>query len=205
MRTTIIYAPHPDDEVLYLGSYIAYCASRGDKLLLVAVTDGGSSGAKPSTWTVEDLKQVRVNEQTAAWEALCGTANNRIHRMQITDGSISADRIKVIAQSLEKTYKAFGTVEHYACANTSTATVANQASDHLAVANGLKSAGVPVARGSKVPRDTSSGGTVYLPSLKALNQCQQAADCYAPFGKISVPTDWNALENSGYKSRIVGL
>ena len=28
MRTTILWAPHPDDEVLYTGAYVAMCATR---------------------------------------------------------------------------------------------------------------------------------------------------------------------------------
>ena len=36
----LIFAPHPDDEILGCGGYMALCADRGDEVTVVVVTSG---------------------------------------------------------------------------------------------------------------------------------------------------------------------
>lgn len=198
MRTTIIWAPHPDDETLYLAGYIGVCRKRGDQLILVAVTDGGASGAKPSSWTVEDMMRVRREEQNRAWRSLAG-ADAPVIRMGLPDGGIDADRVMNLAASLEKIYLNDAPVEHYVGGSTQS----TQSPDHLAVAYGVKNAGVAICRGSKMPSDTTSGGSVYFPPN--ITDAKNAHDSYLAFGHKSVSSQFALLKSSGYKSRIIGL
>lgn len=195
MRTTVIYAPHPDDETLYLAGYVTYAANRGDRLILVAATDGGASSMKPSYWTVDDLTRVRRMEQEAAWRALTG--QDYIIRIGSPDSADPdlAHKISVIASAMEATYGS--DVEHYAacCDGRS------QGVDHDAVALGLRSAGVRVARFSLIPGST--GGTVYKPPTSVkLADCVTADQAYRAFGHRSVGALFTKLRDSGYTSRI---
>lgn len=192
MRTTVIYAPHPDDETLYLAGYVRAATIRGDRMLLVAVTDGGSSGAKPTHWSVADLCRVRAAEQTRAWEALT-EGTGKVIRMEQIDGSINAARVQALAEGLEDIY---GTdVEHYVGGSNLT----SQSADHRAVAQGVAAAGVRVVRYSYVP-GTTSGGSLYKPTTTT--ECDEAWDAYRAFGHRSVQSMFDTLKASGYASRI---
>jgi LmbE family N-acetylglucosaminyl deacetylase len=197
MRTTIIWAPHPDDETLYLTGYIDTAINRGDRLLLVAVTDGGASGAKPASWTVGDLMMIRRSEQEAAWRNLTD-GKGTVIRMGLSDGNVLQQSVTNLAASLEKIYLN-ESVEHYVGGSN----LATQSEDHRRVANGVKAAGVRVVRGSKAPRDTTSGGTVYSPTDMVAAAAAHAS--YAAFGWTSVKPDFDALKASGYQSRIIAF
>lgn len=216
-RTTIIWSPHPDDETLYTGAYVATAAARGDRLILVAVTDGGASGAKPSNWTQADMMRVRVQEQTRAWDLLT-FGKGEIIRMGLPDGSVYQASVQILAKELETAYSTNGdVVEHYAACNNgnfATTDVRYQAPDHRAVAAGVKAAAVRVLRMTKSPNDTTTGGTVYLPGdavtsggaaygTQALAACQAAKDSYAYFGQKSVASMFNSLQSSGFRSRVI--
>lgn len=194
MRTTIIYAPHPDDETLYLGSYITIAAARGDRLILVAATDGGSSGARPAGWTVNDLCAIRRTEQESAWRCLTAGKGTviRLGCIDSKDPNLRA-KIKAKAEELEATYGP--DVEHYAAANNGR----SQGVDHDAVALGLRDAALRVKRFAN--RCTDTGGTVYKPAN--LTAMKNADSAYAAFGHRSVASYFTALRNSGYVNRVV--
>jgi LmbE family N-acetylglucosaminyl deacetylase len=193
MRTTIIWAAHPDDEVLYSGAYVAMCATRGDRLVLVAVTDGGGSGAKPASWSVDDLKRVRTAEQRAAWEYLNRTAAVDIRRLGQPDGGVTSSVIQVYAQALEKIYAP--SVEHYICGH-----AASAHPDHRAIVAGVKAVGMRVLRFTRAPTETA-GGTTYTPTGANLTAVLSAVDAYRAFGQTSVPGEFQALRNIGYVTR----
>lgn len=194
MRTTIVYAPHPDDETLYLSGYVRAAALRGDRLVLVAVTDGGASGAKPDDWSVDYLMSVRRKEQATAWAALTqGATRPATFRLDQPDGAISSAKVTTMAKALESIYAT--DVEHYVAGSYLT----DESADHRAVANGVKNAGVRVARFARDPRKTG-GGSVYKPA--DTQQCLIADNAYEPFGWTSVPSAFEALRTSGYSSRI---
>lgn len=194
MRTTVIYSPHPDDETLYLSGYISVCRDRGDRLILVAASDGGASGAKPDSWTVDDLMSVRRMEQTEAWKALTG--NLSIYRLGMADGAIQSEQVTAMAEALER---AWGTdVEHYVAGSY----LSTQSADHQAVANGVKAANVRVARFALVPGSTT--GTAYPPPSGRLDECALAWSIYRAFGHLSVKSMFDDLKASGYTSRIIG-
>ncbi|TQJ49464.1 PIG-L family deacetylase [Phycicoccus sp. SLBN-51] len=193
MRTTIIWAAHPDDEVLYTGAYVAMCVTRGDRVVLAAVTDGEGSGAKPSSWTIDDLKRVRTAEQRAAWEYLVRTAAVDIRRLGQPDGSVSSSVVQVYASALEKIYAP--DVEHYICGH-----AASAHPDHRAIVAGVRAAAVRVLRFTRAP-DETAGGTTYTPTGANLTAVQLAVGAYRAFGQISVPGEFQALRSIGYVSR----
>lgn len=197
MRTTIIYAPHPDDETLYLGSYITICKARGDRLILVAATDGGSSGAKAAGWTPSELCGIRRWEQQSAWRNLTGKSTDiiRIGSIDSQDPNLD-DKITAKARELQAKYEVDSDVEHYAACNNGQ----SQGVDHDSVANGLRAAtDLPVRRYAN--RCTSTAGTIYTPA--DMNAMQLADTCFEAFGHRSVPTFWDDLRSLGYRNRVV--
>lgn len=198
MRTTVIYSPHPDDETLYTSAYITFAARRGDRLILVAVTDGGASGARPSTWTASDLMTVRAHvEQEAAWRALTALSpETQVIRLGEPDGAISSQAVQNVATALERAYGR-EEVEHYVAGNYTAA----ESTDHRAVATGVKAAGVKVARFASDPR-VFDRGTVYTPSADDVERATAADDRYSAFGHSSVPNAFAALRANGYASRV---
>lgn len=197
MRTTIIYAPHPDDETLYLGSYITVCAARGDRLVLIAVTDGTSSGARPAAWTYGQLATVRTVEQEAAWWRLTN-GKGTVRRLGLIDSKDPdlRNKIHALAEELEAEFSVDSDVEHYAACNNGH----SQGVDHDAVALGLRDALVRVARFAN--RCTDTGGTIYKPA--DLGDMQAADESFKAFGHYSVPTYWKSYRDSGYTNRVVG-
>ena len=189
-RTTYIYSPHPDDETLYLAAYITFAVDRGDRLVLVAVTDGGATFARAKGWSQEDIRTIRRIEQEAAWRALTG-GRGGVVRLGLEDGagaSLTAP-VREYARSVEGPH-----VEHYVAAND------NESVDHASVVRGIRDAGVRVARFSNRPG--SSTGYRYRPA--DVNAARVAAGCYVAVGQRSVPSMFKDLEQSGYSSRIVG-
>lgn len=195
-RTTIIYSPHPDDETLYAGAYVAFRAMKGDRMILIAVTDGGASGAKPASWSAEDMMNVRRIEQETAFRELTGGRVYHIERLGQPDGGVQSSAVKAVAEAMER---AWGPdVEHYVAGSY----ISDQSADHQAVANGVKAAGVKVARFCREP-GKAGGGTVYNPaSYNAKARCQLADNIYRAFGRTSVAPMFTALRNSGYQTRI---
>ena len=195
MRTTIIHAPHPDDEFLYTGSYVSVAAARGDRLVLIAWTDGGSSGAIADAWTTDELCAIRRTEQEASWRALTG-GRGIIRRMGCIDSKDPDLRSKVHGQAelLEAEFSELGDVEHYAACNNGQ----SQGVDHDAVALGLRDALVRVKRFAN--RYSSTKGTVYKPA--DLTVLQKADTAYEAFGHRSVASFFQGLRDSGYTNRI---
>ena len=78
----VLVSPHPDDETLATGGFIAEQRQRGVEIQVVAVTDGEMA------YTVnEGLGALRTEEQTQALERL-GVPSTHIHRLHITDSSV---------------------------------------------------------------------------------------------------------------------
>ena len=189
--TTIVVSPHPDDETLRLSGYISAAAARGDTMKLIAVTDGGASGAKPPSWTVEQLKTVRRGEQNAAWSALTNGTGTVI-RLGQNDGSVSAASTKTAINSAISSSS--GRVEVYAAAYFDDAHP-----DHRAVASAVNSCSATVRRYSLAADDDRSG-TTYSPA--SMSDAQTAYEAYRPFGWTSVRSSFAALKERGFKSRV---
>lgn len=192
-RTTVVYSPHPDDETLYLAGYLTTVAARGHRLVLVAVEDGGSSAVRPTGWTQQDVENVRVMEQTAAWSALT-RGRTEIHRLGISDEATATASVRAMAQALERSYA--GEVEHYVAGNSSP----TQSGFHRAVAAGVRGSGVAVARFSLPPGE--SGGWAYSPPADRVPDCELAWEVYRAFGHLSVGPMFTLLRSTGFRSRI---
>jgi LmbE family N-acetylglucosaminyl deacetylase len=79
----VILAPHPDDEILGAGGYLAACARQNLSITVVAATDGEAAYAD-----FEDLAGIRRREQEAALAAV-GVDSTQIHRLGLPDGKVS--------------------------------------------------------------------------------------------------------------------
>jgi LmbE family N-acetylglucosaminyl deacetylase len=82
-RSTVVIAPHPDDETLAAGGLIATQRSRQIPVTLLAVTDG--EAAYPG---VPDLGRTRRIEQARAAEAL-GVARDAVIRLGLRDSAVA--------------------------------------------------------------------------------------------------------------------
>jgi GlcNAc-PI de-N-acetylase len=70
--SVLLISPHPDDETLGAGGYLAAQAKRGCPVTVVAVTDG-----EHAYTNYPGLGEVRVKEQEQALQILCdGQANS---------------------------------------------------------------------------------------------------------------------------------
>jgi LmbE family N-acetylglucosaminyl deacetylase len=98
-KSTVIVAPHPDDETLAAGGLIASQRSRQIPVTLLAVTDGEAAYSN-----VPDLGKTRRMEQACAAEAL-GVAPDAVIRLELRDSAVAeseaelADRIETLIDS----------------------------------------------------------------------------------------------------------
>lgn len=188
---TVIYAPHPGDEVLFLSGYVQHALARGDQLILVSMTDGEaaslysgipvSSGPPPTAYADTVLGAVRLADQEEGWSALTD-GNGTIQHLHLPDWlSREADGVNIIKNTAE-TLNALGpSVEHYACAHPT-----HTHRDELVLVEGLKAAsGLGVVRFSRSVFET--GGTKYLPGEERLPALMHA---------------WRAHESAGHKINV---
>lgn len=189
-RTTVVYSPHPDDDVLRLAAYINFAADRGDRMILVAITDGGASGVRTKLgFTVQQLEAVRRAEQTAAWSYLT-RGKGEIIRLNLPDGGVTSAPITAIARSLEGSG-----VEHYVAAN-----AADYHLDHKTTVSAVKNAHLAVVRAARPVGYT--GGTLYTVPSNRMWDVSRASAAYREIGWTSVSSSFSALAASGYVSRV---
>ncbi len=82
--TSLILAPHPDDESLGCGGLIAQACDNGRPPLVVAVTDGAGSHLGSQAYPPPVLRDVRAAELRAATAAL-GLGKERVHFLGLPD------------------------------------------------------------------------------------------------------------------------
>jgi LmbE family N-acetylglucosaminyl deacetylase len=83
--TSLILAPHPDDESLGCGGLIALASACGRPPLVVAVTDGAGSHPASRAYPPPVLTAVRAAELRSAAAAL-GLREDRLHFLGLPDG-----------------------------------------------------------------------------------------------------------------------
>ncbi|TRW47539.1 PIG-L deacetylase family protein [Georgenia yuyongxinii] len=195
-RTTVIVSPHPDDETLRLTGYIRYAVERGDRLILVAVTDGGASAVRAQFgFTVGQLKAVRRAEQVAAWSYL--TDNGQVIRLGLEDGAVAGRKAAITARVKELAAQYGPTTEFYVAA-----LLDDDHPDHSATAEAVRDGGARVVRYSRGPVDDRPG-SVYRPTSGYLWGAQRADAAYDEVGYASAGVGFVALEDSGYASVVV--
>lgn len=85
-RSTLVVAPHPDDETLGCGATIARMRSRGTVVFVLLITGGGQS-PRPAGMTVADLTSLRRSEAADALAILGVDAEHTI-RLDFPDGGL---------------------------------------------------------------------------------------------------------------------
>ncbi len=85
----VVVAPHPDDEVLAAGGWLADRAMRGDASLVIALSDGTASHGRSALWPARRLASVRTGESRRALRALGMRPVARV-RVGLPDGSLHA-------------------------------------------------------------------------------------------------------------------
>lgn len=192
-RTTIVVSPHPDDEVLRAAGYMGWAAGdRGDKVIVLAVTDGGGTGmGKRDGLTTKEVTNRRSAEQAGAVHRLTyGTGD--IYRAGLTDGQISSS---AVARHINILLGQNPGAEVY-CAAHST----DDTRDHRETAKGCRDSGASVVRYIKDPRwQTGCTDKIYPYEYRAVE------DAYSNYWWSLGPTSYvgsirNAAIAEGYST-----
>lgn len=101
LRSVLVVAAHPDDEVLGLGGTIARLSAAGGRLRLVAVTDGEASHPHSTSPTARNLVQVRTAETRAALAAL-GAKDTEIVRLCLPDTAVARHEAELTERLTEQ-------------------------------------------------------------------------------------------------------
>lgn len=80
----VVVVPHPDDEALATGGLIAHHAAAGDRVIVVAVTDGEAAFGD---WDADDLATTRRREQDRSLAEL-GVVPADVVRLCLPDGAV---------------------------------------------------------------------------------------------------------------------
>jgi LmbE family N-acetylglucosaminyl deacetylase len=91
----LVIAPHPDDETLGAGGFIASQRALGIDVTVVAVTDGENAYLDTDPISIETLRQTRCNEQANALDRL-GVPAEKIFRLSLTDSGVSEKEEQLI-------------------------------------------------------------------------------------------------------------
>ena len=198
-RVTVVWSPHPDDETLRLTSYTLAARDHGDLLILVAVTDGGGSSVKDLLGiSAEQMMNMRISEQTEAWNALT-YGRGQIIRLGLPDGHVTTAGVKMGFDKVEAIAKSYHVpIEHYVAA-----TDKDAHPDHRAVANAVKLKGAESRNVVRFSLDPSlpGGGTLYVSKFQIT--AEAAHQAYDQIGMISVAPLFKALHYHHHYSRII--
>jgi LmbE family N-acetylglucosaminyl deacetylase len=88
-KSTLIIAPHPDDETLGAGGFIAAQCARGIDVIVAAVTDGEHAYADNA-----GLREARRLEQSSAL-AYLGVPPQKIFRLGLPDSSVETHEFEL--------------------------------------------------------------------------------------------------------------
>jgi LmbE family N-acetylglucosaminyl deacetylase len=83
----VVVAPHPDDEVLGCGGFMAQARSAGREVLVVSVSDGEACYPGDPFWTPGRLRETRRRELRAALAAL-GLRPVEVVLLGVPDGGV---------------------------------------------------------------------------------------------------------------------
>jgi LmbE family N-acetylglucosaminyl deacetylase len=86
-ETTLIVAPHPDDESLGCGGLIAESCARGCPPAVVIMTDGTASHPSSAMYPADRLRALRERETCDAVSIL-GLAPERVHFLRLRDSAM---------------------------------------------------------------------------------------------------------------------
>jgi LmbE family N-acetylglucosaminyl deacetylase len=104
-HTTMILAPHPDDESLGCGGLIAESCLRGRPPVVVIVTDGTGSHPSSVSFPPARLRELREHEARDAVSAL-GLPTDRLHFLRLRDGHMPKSGLRYDA-AMERLVRLF--------------------------------------------------------------------------------------------------
>jgi LmbE family N-acetylglucosaminyl deacetylase len=87
--TSLVVAPHPDDESLGCGGFIAESCARGRPPVVVVMTDGTASHPSSPSYPADRLRALRESETGAALSIL-GLSSESLHFMRLRDSAMPA-------------------------------------------------------------------------------------------------------------------
>jgi LmbE family N-acetylglucosaminyl deacetylase len=90
-KATIVVVPHPDDETLATGGFIAAQRARGVDITVVAVTDGENAYTEN-----QGLASLRRKEQTCALARL-GVPRQKVIRLGLIDSNVAGQEDELVA------------------------------------------------------------------------------------------------------------
>ena len=124
--TTLVVAPHPDDEAFGCGGLIASKRAANQTVHVVYLSDGAASHPGHPTVSPQELRAIRVQEAHTALEKL-GVASTETHFLHLPDGMLdrlpeadqasARDRLSEIIQQIQPAeiflpYRNDGSSEH---------------------------------------------------------------------------------------------
>lgn len=85
--TSLVVAPHPDDESLGCGGFIAESCAHGRPPVVVVMTDGTASHPSSASYPADRLRELREGETGTALSIL-GLSSERLHFMRLRDSAM---------------------------------------------------------------------------------------------------------------------
>lgn len=196
-RLTVVVAPHPDDELIRGAGYVNWATHRGDRMVLVAVTDGEATSMGPAErLEPEAVAQRRAAEQVGAWSSLT-YGRGDVVRLGLPDGGLTVESVLAgLTEALRDLAVVNLPVEVYAAAHPDDIT-----KDHLAVQQAVAACGVEVVRYLKDPLQSGGAtGTHYPVDQRAAREALSAY-WWTLGPRSSVAPLRNALVSVGFRSR----
>ncbi|CAH0999426.1 Trans-aconitate 2-methyltransferase [Neolewinella maritima] len=86
-QSTVVFAPHADDESLGCGGLIALLTDRGQRVRVVFVSNGAMSHANSRKYSYNARAELREREALAAC-AILGVPEQDVHFMRLPDGAV---------------------------------------------------------------------------------------------------------------------
>lgn len=197
-RTTYLIAPHPDDETLRTGAFVAWTRVKtDDQIVLVAVSDGGASkAARRRGLSSEQEMSYRRAEQNAAWAALT-EGEGSIVRLGLPDGGLTAASVEAELR------RALPGLSEPRARVVVAAHPDDYHQDHLAVVEAAKAISPRYLRFALAPLMESSGEVrVYRSPTAAAGRAQVAHHSYTGFGHASVRKEFAAHAEQKFESRV---
>lgn len=110
--TSLVIAPHPDDESLGCGGFIAEATRLGHPPVVVIVSDGAASHPRSRLWPPTRLAALR-EEETRKATAMLGLPPDRLHFLRLPDTAVPTS-----GPVFDTAVQALATmVRQYGCAN----------------------------------------------------------------------------------------
>lgn len=127
-ETALVLSPHPDDESLGCGGFIASAVKNGNPPVVVIVSDGSASHRNSVTWPPRRMARLRQEESREAATVL-GLSSDRLLFMELQDSAVptQGDSFEAAVHDLIEI------VERYECQTVLTPWRCDPHCDHEAV------------------------------------------------------------------------